>query len=86
MRDILPELHWRIDGFVSVLSCRFGREISWRQLSLIMSKLTWLYLFGLTLTTTHENIQGDHIMDLEFLILNFLLEIFLIDNNSVSIN
>ena len=45
-----------------------------------------MYLFGLSIATAHEDIQGNHIMDLEFLVLHFLLEVFLIDDDFVSIN
>lgn len=45
-----------------------------------------MYLFGLSFSTADENIKGDYIMDLEFLVIDFLLKCLFIYDDFVSID
>lgn len=52
-----------------------------------MPKLSsYLYLFGFAFSTAHEHIQSENIVHLEFLVLDFLLEGLLVEDNLVAVN
>jgi len=55
------------------------------QSSLIYGAASFTFL-GLSISTAHEHVQGNHIMNCKLLILNLLIEGLLVDDHFISID